>query len=403
MHRRHLLRSLLLAGLTPAIARAQAASARKIVLRSSWQTVNIGDIAHTPGMLALLEKHRPDAEVTLWPNDLDRGVEDLLRKRFPGLRIAKTAAERDAALAACDFFLHGSGPGLVGRKETDRARRAGKPYGFGGITLSDDEIRSERDLLANAAFVCCRDTDSLRALQASGIAGPRLEFGPDATFAIDLRDGPAAARLLEEHDLEPGRFLCAIPRLRWTPYWEIHPATRQPIPERIAENERFAEIDHAKLRAGICGWVRETRMRVLLCPEMTYEVPLLRSLVFDRLPADVQSHVAVLDRYWLTAEACGVYAQAAAVVSLEQHSPIMAIAAGVPAVLVRQPTDTRKGRMWYDLGMRDWVFEIDETDGEQIAARLVQIGRDLPAARQAAVRARDLAHRKMAAMIEAIP
>jgi hypothetical protein len=59
--------------------------------------------------------------------------------------------------------------------------------------------------------------------------------------------------------------------------------------------------------------------------------------------------------------------------------------------------------MWYDLDMRNWVFEIDETDGEQIAARLVEIGRDLPAARQAAARARDLAHEKLAAMIKAIP
>jgi hypothetical protein len=402
MTRRSFLRAALATALAPLVARAQPRATR-ILLRSSWQTVNIGDIAHTPGMLALLEKHRPDAEVTLWPNSLDRGVADLLRARFPALRIAATAADQAAALAACDFFLHGSGPGLVGHKEADRARRAGKPYGFGGVTLRDDEIRAERDLLAAASFVFLRDTDSLRAIRAGGVAGPRIDFGPDATFAIDLRDEPAAARLLAEHDLEPGRFLCAVPRLRWTPYWEIHPGERRPIPERIAENERFAERDHAKLRAGICGWVRETKMRVLLCPEMTYEVPLLRSLVFDELPADVRPHVAVLDRYWLTAEACGVYAQAAAVVSLEQHSPIMAIAAGVPAVLVRQPTDTRKGRMWYDLGMSDWVFEIDATTGEQIAARLVQIGRDLPAARRTAARARDLAHEKMAAMIAAIP
>lgn len=402
MTRRCFLHAALATGLAPLVARAQP-RATKILLRSSWQTVNIGDIAHTPGMLALLEKHRPDAEVTLWPNSLDRGVADLLRARFPTLRIAASAADQAAALAACDFFLHGSGPGLVGHKETDRARRSGKPYGFGGVTLRDDEIRAERDLLTAARFVFLRDTDSLRALRAGGVAGPWIDFGPDATFAIDLRDEPAAARLLAEHDLEPGRFLCAVPRLRWTPYWEIHPGERRPIPERIAENERFAERDHAKLRAGICGWVRETKMRVLLCPEMTYEVPLLRSLVFDKLPADVRPHVAVLDRYWLTAEACGVYAQAAAVVSLEQHSPIMAIAAGVPAVLVRQPTDTRKGRMWYDLGMKDWVFEIDETTGEQIADRLVQIGRDLPAARRAAAQARDLAHEKMAAMIAAIP
>lgn len=83
-----------------------------------------------------------------------------------------------------------------------------------------------------------------------------------------------------------------------------------------------------------------------------------------------------------------MYAQAAAIVSFEQHSPIMGIAAGVPAVLLRQPTDTRKGRMWHDLNMSDWVFEIDNTTGGQIAGRLVQLGRDLPAARAAAAKAR---------------
>jgi hypothetical protein len=30
--------------------------------------VNIGDIAHTPGVLALLEKHLPEVEVRLWPS-----------------------------------------------------------------------------------------------------------------------------------------------------------------------------------------------------------------------------------------------------------------------------------------------------------------------------------------------
>lgn len=163
--------------------------------------------------------------------------------------------------------------------------------------------------------------------------------------------------MLAGHKLERGKFLCAIPRLRWTPYWEIHPESTKPNPERIKMNEEFAEKDHAKLREGITARVRETGMRVLLTPEMSYAVPLLRSLIFDKLPEDVKPHVASLDRYWLTAEACSVYARAAAIVSLEQHSPIMGIAAGVPSVLVRQVTDMRKGRMWYDLKMNDWVFE----------------------------------------------
>lgn len=386
-------------------ASALAADPRRfrLLLRSSWQTVNIGDIAHTPGMLTLLEKHRPDAEVTLWPSSVGDGVEAILRRRFPRLKIAKSKKEQTSALAECDFFLHGSGPGLVGVKELNLAREARKPYGIGGITLNDDEIRQHGELLAGAKFIFLRDTDSMRALQASGIQGPKVDFGADATFAIDLRDDAAAAALLKQHRLEPGKFLCATPRLRWTPYWEIHPETRKPNPERIRVNEEFAEKDHAKLREAIIGWVREVKLPVLLTPEMTYAVPLLRTLLLDKLPADVQSHVRCLDRYWLTAEACSVYAQAAALVSFEQHSPIMGIAAGVPSVLLRQPTDTRKGRMWYDLGLSDWVFEIDHTTGAQIAERLVRLGKNLPAARTTAAKARASAHNRMERMIAALP
>jgi polysaccharide pyruvyl transferase WcaK-like protein len=375
---------------------------RHILLRSSWQTVNIGDIAHTPGMLALLEKHRPNDAVTLWPSPLSPEVEKLLTTRFPKLRIAKTKADQDAALKACDFFLHGSGPGLVGRKEMALAQAAGKPYGVAGVTLTDEELRTHRDLLAGAKFVFTRDGDSLQALQKANISGPKTAFGPDATFALDLRDDAAADKLLKEHRLEPGEFLCAVPRLRWTPYWEIHPERVKPNPERSAVNEAFADRDHAKLREGIVAWVTETKRKVFLVPEMTYAVPRLRPLLYDPLPAAVKASVAVLDRYWLTAEAASVYARAAAVASFEMHSPIMAVAAGTPAVLLRQPTDTRKGQMWRDVGLDRWIFEIDRTTGPEVAARLVEIGKDLPAARKTAEKARAFAQEKMAAMVAAI-
>jgi hypothetical protein len=53
--------------------------------------------------------------------------------------------------------------------------------------------------------------------------------------------------------------------------------------------------------------------------------------------------------------------------------------------------------------MTDWVFEIDASTGAQIAERVVQIGRDLPAARALAQKARSYAHERMAPMIAAIP
>src|SRR4030095_10067924 len=91
--------------------RAFAAERRapRIVLRSSWQTVNIGDIGHSPGGLALLEKYLPEAGVTRLASDVSHGVEEMLRRRFPKLTIT---TDRQA-IYACDFLLHGSGPYLT--------------------------------------------------------------------------------------------------------------------------------------------------------------------------------------------------------------------------------------------------------------------------------------------------
>jgi polysaccharide pyruvyl transferase WcaK-like protein len=129
----------------------------------------------------------------------------------------------------------------------------------------------------------------------------------------------------------------------------------------------------------------------------------LKPLLFDPLPDDVKPQVSFMDRYWLTAEAASVYARAAAVASFELHSPIMAIANGTPAVLLRQPTDTRKGQMWRDLGLQRWIFEIDQATGEDIAERLLEIAADLPKARAQASKARDYAQERMKAMMGAIP
>ena len=70
----------------------------RILLRSSWQVFNIGDIAHTPGVLALLEKYLPDAEVRLWASpDLSDEVAAMEHRRFPKLQIVKGTIRRAGA------------------------------------------------------------------------------------------------------------------------------------------------------------------------------------------------------------------------------------------------------------------------------------------------------------------
>lgn len=394
MQRRAFLKQSLVAATVPALAPLAAFAAqstpRQILLRSSWQTVNIGDIAHTPGALRLLETHLPDAQVTLWPFSVDRGVREMLQKAFPKVRIVEGRLDREGrpataelreAFAQADLLLHGSGPSVVAWKDLRAWRRVSpKPYGVYGVTVG--EVDAElKDLLSDAAFVYCRDTISLDVIRKAGVQSPVMQFAPDATFAIHLRDDGRSQDYLRAKGLEERKFLCAIPRLRYTPYYKIH--NKKPTPrdlERQRISEQFQEADHAKLREAIVTWVRHTGLPVLACPEMTYQVALAKEMLVDPLPADVKAKVVWRDRYWLTDEAASIYARARVVASFEMHSPIIAAAMGTPAFYLREPTDTSKGQMWRDIGLNPWIFEIDDTRGADISARLLELQRDYPAA-----------------------
>lgn len=364
---------------------------RHVLLRSSWQTVNIGDIAHTPGVLRLLETYLPEAAVTLWPNNVDNGVREMLQTAFPKLTIAEGKVGADgqpntealrAAWDSADLLLHGSGPSVVAESDV-RAWRdgTGKPYGIYGVTINTpgDELRA---LLSGAQFVFCRDTISLDLIRKAKIASPVMEFAPDGTFALHLRDEARAEAYLQRVGLQPGQFLCAVPRLRYTPYYKIHPRT--PTAEDLrkdAVNEEFRTADHAKLREALSGLVRRTGLKVLACPEMTYQVEVARQELYETMPEDVKPNLVHRAEYWRPDEAASVYARAAAVVSFECHSPIIAAAVGTPLLHLRQPTDTHKGQMYRDIGLSDWIFEADEMTGEQVGERLLQIVKEPEAAR----------------------
>src|SRR5687768_4226288 len=151
-------------------------SATTILLRSSWQTVNIGDIAHTPGVLTLLEKHLPEAEVRLWPSSVADGVEALLTKRFPKLQIVKGKEDIAKAFDECDFLLHGSGPSLVAQKDVARWHaETKKPFGVFGITSSAEASETHRELFNAARFVFYRDSVSLAAAKKAGVKAPIME------------------------------------------------------------------------------------------------------------------------------------------------------------------------------------------------------------------------------------
>lgn len=114
---------------------------------------------------------------------------------------------------------------------------------------------------------------------------PVMEFGPDAAFACDLCEESKAEAFLNEHGLEKGKFLCCIPRLRFTPYWTIPGKNQDFNAVKHARNEEMKEHDHAPLRQAIVEVIRQTDLKILICPEDQTQMLVGKELLLDKLPA----------------------------------------------------------------------------------------------------------------------
>jgi hypothetical protein len=413
MERRAFSHTALVSALATVLRAAPAGRRPRILLRSSWQVVNIGDIAHTPGVLALLEQHLPEAEVRLWASaDLSDEVAAMEHRRFPSLRIVKGTVgpdgrASDAHLAEtlewCDFLLHGSGPSLVAAADVAAfLKHFKKPFGVYGITHGSFLSGGDAGLLSSARFVFFRDSVSLERARADGVRSPVMEFGPDGAFACDLRDDARAEAFLKEHGLEPGRFLCCIPRLRYTPYWLIRPGAVRDE-KRAARNDEMAEHDHAPLREAIASLVRDTEMRVLLCPEDRTQMEVGQRWVLERLAPEVRTRVVWRERFWLTDEAVSTYVRSAGLFGLEMHSPILCVGNGVPAIVGRFAEQTSKGVMWRDIGLGDWLFDFDAPeDVRRYAPAVLAMARDPVAARERVARAQRFVRERQRATMDVL-
>lgn len=408
----------LAAGLAARAAEPGAGQSRpsRILLREGLQYENIGDVGRVPGTIRLLERHLPGAEVTLWPWSLHEREREMLGRAFPRLKLVEgevDARGRASTPALADAWARADllvSPSKNARTYTEWSA-TGRPFGFFGASfdpvtdrrtrpqgLTLRELRAEierlphgeferkfgaRALYEKAAFIYPRDTLGLGFLQKERLKPGVLEFGPEGCFAFDLRDETRAADWRRRHGLADDDYLCVIPRLRYTPYYQV-----KNLPRSVADyeldvlNAASASSDHAALRDVIVRWVRQTGARVVACPEMTYQIATAKEQLIDPLPDDVKKRVVWRDTYWLPDEAAALYAKARAIVSAECHSPIIALAAGTPMLHVRNPVDGTKGQMFADLGLGDWLFESTEATGDQLWSTLKSIHEKLPQARQ---------------------
>ncbi len=245
--------------------------APRILLRSSWQSVNIGDIGHTPGALRPAREalsrsrnhavagrpgprfaraadeglsaaedrrgqprrraaRRPDAGAG---EGLGRSgsLPERLRLRLPRAAARRRVSEGDGQAGRRLRRQHRSDLRHRRRIASPKAARSNRSRAKAAQAAADaPRRRGLRYIIDRAAFFFCRDTISRDYLKAQGVKTPILEFGPDAQLGMHLRDDAKGFAWLKEHGLEEGKFICVIPRLRYTPYYQIRntPAYAEP-------------------------------------------------------------------------------------------------------------------------------------------------------------------------------
>lgn len=380
--------------------------AKTIVLQSAWDTVNIGDIGHTPGTLRVLEEHLPELKIVLWAMKLDDRVTAMLKTRFPKVTIlqgnlfkqGESDLKLQEAVKNCDLFIRNSG---MGQDITfmQFCKKHGRPYGLFGQSYFPSMVEGEgsderRDLLNAASFIYTRETKTLKILQTGGIKTPVLEFGPDGCFGIDVRDDARGLATMKKLGLEDRKFITVQVRTNTPKYPGVDDPRPEklnplhPTPKQIADDERRS----AKYRELITLWVKKTGGKVLIAPETIKEMGHNKRLIHDPLPSDIQKHVVNLEYFWNADEAASIFVRAHTIVCHEPHSPIIALANGTPIIHTYSEFHSPKCWMFQDIGLNEWLLEMDETPVEKMAETLFAIDADYPAAQTKVKKAMSYVH-----------
>ena len=111
------------AALFPHISCATGINNPNILVISGWQDVNIGDIAHTPGVMHILEEAFPEATIVLWKRSRSDRVEELLRRNFPKINIVHGDVDSDRNVTTEEAIR------AMDRADIDKLRMSFADYG----------------------------------------------------------------------------------------------------------------------------------------------------------------------------------------------------------------------------------------------------------------------------------
>lgn len=260
-----------------------------------------------------------------------------------------------------NYALHFALPLMV-------ARRLGVPYGINGHSF--DALDWPGDLvlgpvLKDASFVYSRDSDSAEYLRQRGLANKREGYRPDTSFFFSVRNDAWAENFLSEHHFQKRNFAILITRhssLTFGVGQEWDKVGGDPTAGSVSLERQQKQME--KLRHFARKWVDCTGVPLL----MGLETRAAKEPMRHWLACGLSDHpkIAWLETFWNSEQAFSVYERARMIISMEMHSIIMGIKAHTPVVHIPFRECGRKAKMMVDLGLGDWLLDIDEMSAEDL-------------------------------------
>ena len=239
------------------------------------------------------------------------------------------------------------------------AKALGIPYGINNHSFEAIDWPVElifRKLFDDACFVYCRDTDSLAYLKQKGLLNARSGFRPDSTFFFREFDESWGEAFMAEHGLEDRGFLVMVNRAK--------------IPGRSDESAREA-VHAARWKAFVEGWIEETGLPVVICPESRPEIAEDRAF-YESLSMSAREKCVCRDAFWTPEQACSLYRRARLVVG-HMHTMILALSVETPVLHIQFAEAGRKAWMIDDIGLGDWLIDIDEAEADDLLDAALRI------------------------------
>ncbi len=257
------------------------------------------------------------------------------------------------------------------------ARALKIPYGLGPQSMEAVGWPVDlvyRPLFRDARFLYCRDSDSLGYLEQRHLLNSHSGFGPDTTFFFVRPDTAWAKEFLQRHALLEGRFAVFMVRIPI-----CKPGTADPVAGAVSPT-RLADLME-KNRYVIEQWVAKTGLKVLIAHEGADTISSAREHLWNILSPQTKEQCVYMDQFWTTEQAFAVYHRARLMISMEIHSAFLALGAGTPVVHHPFVEAGRKMEVFHDLGLGDWLIDIDEGSGADILSAALSIHEDDSTAR----------------------